>query len=344
MRRYILAALFALAAGAAQAESEKIKLTFGLTPVVPVASTYLALDKGYLAEAGFEIAIENQVSAANFIPFLSTNRVQVVQGGITVGYYNAVAQGLPIILALDSGSSPVNQDLLVRPELKDQIKEIADLKGRAVAVVVPGSMPHYFVGKTLETAGLTIKDIEVKFIGFPAMGAALKNGAVDAALEVPPYGDQLVAQGLGARWINPDEIVKPQPVSVVAYFVNTDWASQNRAAALRLFTVLARAGREYCDAYHHGANRAEVVDTLAKHGVMADRDLLAHMAWQARDPSGRFNRASLDDIQGWFFRQGLMPKKAPEDRLVDDSYADAAANSLGAYSPANPASPLKGCR
>jgi NitT/TauT family transport system substrate-binding protein len=336
--------LLACAVNGAAAEGEKIKITFGLTPVVPVASTYLALDKGYLAEAGFDVAIENQVSAANFIPFLSTNRVQVVQGGITVGYYNAVAQGLPIVLALDSGSSPVNQDLLVRPELRDRIKAIADLKGRTVGVVVPGSMPHYFVGKALETAGLTIKDVEVKFIAFPAMGPALKNGALDAALEVPPYGDQLVAQGIGARWINPDEIVKPRPVAVVAYFVNTDWAAQNRAAALKLFTALARAGREYCDAYHHAANRAEVVDTLARHGVMADRELLARMAWQARDPNGHFNRASLDDIQTWFFRQGLMAKKAPDDKLVDDGFAEAAAKSLGPYTPANPASPLEGCR
>lgn len=340
--RFVLAALVAVATPAAA--DPPVEVAMGIAPVVPDASTFLAVDEGYLSAAGIKLTLETANSAANLIPFLASNRVQVVQGGISLGYFNAVAQGLPITLALDSGSTPINNDLMVRPDLANSIKSVRDLKGKRVAVVAPGSIPIYEVGKVLETAGLTLKDIDIKYMPFQSMGAAFANHAIDAALEVAPYVDQLAQQGLAKRWLDPDTVIEPQPTTVVAYMVNTDWAAKNKEVAHRLFVAFARAGREYCDAYHHGPNRAAVVDELVKHGIMADRALLDGMAWQARDPNGRFNSASLQDVQEFFHREGLLAKMAPMERVVDTSYAEAAATALGPYHPANGASTLAGCR
>ena len=289
-----LAVLIALAASAAAEAPTEIAI--GIAPVVPDASTFIAIDKGYVREAGFEARIETSNSAATLIPFLASNRLQIVQGGLSLGYFNAVAQGLPIILALNSGSTPVNDILMVRPDLVDQFKTVSDLKGKRVAIVAPGSIPEYGVGKVLESAGLMLKDIDIQYIPFQDMGAAFSNQAIDAALEVPPYVDLLTEKGMAKPWIDTDSIVRPSPTTTVAYMVNSDWAAQNKEAAHRLFLALARAGREYCDAYHHGANRAEVVDELVKHHVIDDRDLLDRMKWQARDPNGRFSIAQPRSI------------------------------------------------
>ena len=70
---------------------------------------------------------------------VATNRIQVAQGGISAGFYNAVAQGLPIIMALEGGSTPLYHQILVQNGLKDTIKTPADLKGRRVALSAPGS-------------------------------------------------------------------------------------------------------------------------------------------------------------------------------------------------------------
>jgi hypothetical protein len=40
----------------------------------------------------------------------------------------------------------------------------------------------------------------------------------------------------------------------------------------------------------------------------------------------------------------IIDKKAPEDRLVDESYADAAASALGPFHLVNEGSTLAGCR
>jgi NitT/TauT family transport system substrate-binding protein len=336
--------LLLLALGLAARAEAATPITIGVAPVVPTASTYLALEKGWLAEAGFDAKIEELDSATKLIPFLANGQMQVVHGGLGAVYFSAMAQGLPITLALDSGSSPINQDLLVRPDLAGTIKTIQDLKGRNVAFVAPAGVPIYSVGKLLETVGLSIKDIELKYMPFPSMGAAFANKAIDAALEVPPWGNLMVERGFGVRWLDPSTMIAPQPLELVAYAVNTDWATAHPDLARRLFLVLARAGREYCQAYHHGPNRAEISAILVKHKVLTDAALLERMPWQARDPNGKLGIESLVDIQDWFHKNGMLEKTAPRERLADASYAEAAAKEFGPFEVANKESTLKGCR
>jgi NitT/TauT family transport system substrate-binding protein len=332
-----------VAASAASAAEAPMDISLGIAPVVPNASVYLAMDEGYLKDAGFTLHIEKANSAANLIPFLASNRVQVVEGGLSLGYFNAVSQGLPITIALDASSSPINTMLLVRSDIASQFKTARDLKGRRVGIVAPGSIPEYGVGTFLESVGLTLKDIDMTFIPFQDMGAAFANGAIDAALEVPPYIDPIVAAGTAKPWLDPDQL-RTTPTITVAYMINTDWAAQNKAAAHRLMLAFAKAGRDYCDAYHHGPNRAHAIDLLIQNKLMDDRALLDHMAWQARDPNGRVDPAALADIQDFFAREGLLAKKAPVDKLLDPSYAAEAEAAFGPFKPTNAADPLKGCR
>jgi len=325
--------------------AEPISITIGTVPAVPAAITFLAIDKGYLREAGIDAKVEFLDTVSKAIPFIASNHMQVVQGGgVSVGYFNALAQGLPVSMALDTASSPVYHDILVRPDLRDAIRTAKDLKGRSVAVAGPGSIAIYELGKVLETAGLTIKDVEVKFIPFPQMGAGFANKAIDAALAVPPFGDLNIDKGLAVRWIDPDKIVKPTPMMVASYMYNTDWAAQNPEAAHRLFVALARAGRDYCQAYHHGPNRAEVIESLIAHKAATDGALIDRMAWPSRDVNGRFNIASIVDVQDWFYKEGQLKEKVPAERLTDARYADAAAKELGPFELVNKASPLAGCR
>src|ERR1700726_2495494 len=71
-------------------------ITIGLVPNVPAASTFIAADKGYFRDAGLDVKIGRIDSLSKAVAFLSTNEVQVWQGVINAGYFNGVAQGLPI--------------------------------------------------------------------------------------------------------------------------------------------------------------------------------------------------------------------------------------------------------
>lgn len=343
LTRAALVATLALASAAAGAQTRPT-ITIGLVPSVPSASTFLAKEKGYFREAGVEVKIERIDSAAKVIPFISQGSVQVAQGGISAAYFNAVGDGLPIRLALEGGSTPVYHNVVVRPDLNHQIKKIADLKGRPVALVAPGSSQDYQMGKLLGTVGMTLKDIDVKYMAFPQMAAALANKGVDAALEDAPFLEQVIAQKLAVRWIDPEDVIQPVPTSLLGYIVNVDWAEKNQELAGKLMVALQRGARDYCQAYHHGPNREEVLDVMIKHKVLADRHLLDEMDWQARNPDGRFNVPSLTDQQAFFIKTGSVHKETPVAKLVDTSYADHVAAALGPFKLVNEKSPLKGCR
>jgi NitT/TauT family transport system substrate-binding protein len=327
MRLFTALAVSTALAAAASAQ----KVTIAVVPSVPGGTTYVALDKGYFHDAGLDVDIERIDSLGKAVAFLATNQVQVAQGGINAGFYNSVAQGLPVVLALESGSSPTYHQIIVRTDLKDQIRTAADLKGRTVGLSSPGSTSMYEVASVLASAKLELKDIEPKNLAFSQMAAAMANGALDAAMEVAPFTERMIEQKVGVPWIDPDDYIHPLPMSSVGYIVNTDWAQKNHDTAKKLFVALARAGRDYCQAYHHGSNRA-------------DRDLLDRMAWQSRTPNGEFNVASIVDMQAFFKREGTIDKTSPAEKLVDPSYAADVAKELGPFELINEASSLKGCR
>jgi ABC-type nitrate/sulfonate/bicarbonate transport system substrate-binding protein len=109
-------------------------ITISTVQSVPSASNYIAQEKGYFREAGVDVRIEGIDSLSRAMAILATNQIQIAQGGVNAGYFNAVAQGLPVIMALESGSTPVYHNFVLRPDLKDKIRTPADLKGRNVAV------------------------------------------------------------------------------------------------------------------------------------------------------------------------------------------------------------------
>jgi NitT/TauT family transport system substrate-binding protein len=322
---------------------QRVTITVGIVPTQPGAATYIGIEKGYFRDAGIDVELQTLDSASNAMALLAANRMQVVEGGFAAGYWNALSQGLPVTMAMERSSTPLHHSIMISPAMKDQIKTIADLKGRSIAEPGPGAIPFYELGKTLETAGLSLKDVETKIIPFPQMGVALQNHAVDAAISVPPFSDVALAAGLGINLVDPEDVIRPLPMSVIAYMANTDWIRDNHDVARRYFMAIVRGAREYCQAYHGGPNRDAVIDVLIKNKV-SDRKLLETAPWPARDPNGRFNVASVIDVQEWFFKEGMIKQKFPAERLIDNSFADEAAKEMGPFELINKSSTLAGCR
>ena len=341
----LLAVSTALAVSALPATAQPMThVVIATVPTIASTSTYIADAKGYLRDAGIDAEIQNIDSVSTAMALLASGKVQVAQGGLAASFWNGVAQNMPVIMAFEGGSTPLNHHILVGKSVQDKLKVPADLKGRTVALNAPGSIIGYDLFKVLGSAGLDFKDVDIKYMPFPQMGIALKNGAVDAAVNVPPFGDLVIDKGLGVNWINTDDYLKPAPVTVVHYVINTDWAKANKDAAHRMFVAIARGTRDYCQAYHHGANRDEVIGFMIKYGVAGDHDTLNKFPWQARDPNGKFNMASLLDVQDWYLKEGYVKNKLTPGQLVDASYSEQAAKELGPFTVTNTADKLAGCR
>ena len=341
--RFISVAVAAICSLGAPALAQTI--TISTVQSVPSASNYIAQEKGYFREAGVDVRIEGIDSLSRAMAILATNQIQIAQGGINAGYFNAVAQGLPVIMALESGSTPVYHNFVVRPDLKDKIRTPADLKGRNVAVSGAGSLSTYELSSMLETVGLRLGDVNVKTLAFPQMIPTLSNGGIDVALMVAPFTDMAIQQGVAVAWIDPEKgYVKELPMTSLAYMASADWIKANRETARKVFIALARGARDYCQAYHHGPNRAEVIQILLRNGIGKDFKQLDEMDWQARDPNGRVNQASIVDLLRVFKKDGMIEKDPPLDKLVDSSFSTEIEKALGPFELINKASKLEGCR
>lgn len=335
----------ALALGAAPASAQQLQqIKTGTVQSFGAVVTYIAKEKGYYREAGIEVDISFMNSAANVVALLAKNELNVVEGGVSVGYFNGLEQGLPIIMTTDRVSTPIHHILLVRAELKGKISTLTDLRGKNVGSNSVGAVTTYELGKMLATAGMTLKDIELKTLAFPQMAAALKNGALDATLQIPPFAAAIEDQGIAFPIAGVDQLVQPTPMTIAASFINTDWAAKNKELVKSFFVAYMRATRDYCVAYHNGPNRQEVVQIALKHGLERTAEAIEKNPWTGRSVDGSAHMDSVMDQQRWYVQQGLVKRETPAERVFTREYIEYANARLGPPPAINPASKLPGCR
>jgi NitT/TauT family transport system substrate-binding protein len=157
---------------------EPVALTVGLgfIPSVQFAPFYLADQAGYYEEAGLNVEFQNKID-----PDLVT---LVGQGSIDVGLADgtsvipAVSQGIPIkYVATIYGQFPS----VVFSKASSGIATAADLKGRKVGIPGRFGSSWIMLQALLASADLTPDDVEI--VEYPdfGQGAAVAQGAVDAA-------------------------------------------------------------------------------------------------------------------------------------------------------------------
>jgi NitT/TauT family transport system substrate-binding protein len=342
--RQVLLACVVLTIGVCAAPAQETTIKVGLARSVSNAAELIAIEKGYFKEHGIKLDIELLDSSANAIALLAQNRFQIVAGGISAGYFNAIEKELPIMIVADRVTTPIGHNLMLRPDLKDQVKEIRQLKGKIIASNGPGSVSTYETGRILETAGLTIADVEIKILPFVQMGIALSNKAIDAAIVIPPFVWQFEEQKIALPFADADILVEPRPLSIAVIMINTDWAKKNPDLVRNYFIAWLRGVRDYCQAYHDGSTRNAIIDVLVSSATERRPELLHKYPWPARSPDGRINTASMLDIQDWYVRHKLANVRFPPERLVDRTYLDHAVDKLGPFALENKDSKLPGCR
>jgi len=344
--RPILPALFVLAlAGPAAAQaSQETTIRIGAARSVSNGAELIAIERGYFKEVGIKVEIEDIDTSANTIALLATNRLQIIAGGISAGYFNALEKDLPIAIIADRVSTPIRHSLMLRPDLKGKITSLVQLKGKVIASNGAGSVSTYEVGKMLETAGIAVTDVDVRIFPFTQMSIAFANKAIDGGIVIPPFNYEFLDQNIAVDFAEPDVLVKPSPMTIAVIMVNTDWAKKNPALLRSYYTAYLRGVRDYCNAYHGAPIKEEIVQALLRHGSERRPELLYKYPWPARSPDGRINTASMLDMQDWFVKNGFSRARFPAERLVDSSYADYAVNKLGPFVLAKQDSKLEGCR
>ena len=323
---FALMALSAVQAGSfAQAETMK------LTTVQSIGSlaTYIAADKGYFKKYGVDVEIERLQSAADGVALLATNQIQVLEGGISVGFFNGKVRKLPVVMVSDRVSTPIHHKLVVALRHKDKVKSLTDLKGMSIGTNAAGSVTTYELGKVLATAGMSLDDIQLKVLSFAQMGAALQNGALDATLSIPPFSEALINEGFGTTLAEVDKLVEPRPMTIAGVFLNPEWAKAHPKEIEGFFLAYMQATRDYCLAYHNGPNRAEVEQIALKNEIGKDLATIRKDPWTGRTLNGHVNIASVLDQQKYYVDSKLIQGSTPAEELYTSSFVDKANATLG---------------
>jgi NitT/TauT family transport system substrate-binding protein len=337
--------LLATAALAIPAHAQETTIKVGVVRSVATAVNAIASEKGYFKAHGIKAEVSDLETSADSLAMLAAGQFQMVEGGVAASYFNALTRKYPVTIVSDRTQTPNHHRLIVRTDLKDEIKTLKDMKGRSFAANAgPGGIVTYEVGRMMESVGLSIKDVTAKVIPFPQMSIALANKAVDAALVISPFNFQIIEKGIGVSIADPDDVFTGAPLIIAVVFANTDWAAKNQEVLKNYMHAYLRGVREYCDAYHNGPNRKEVIDIAVKSGAERRPEMLQQFPWPSRSPRGEVPPQSLVELQDWFAGQGLVQQKHPVEKLVDATYVNEANKRLGAFAVANKASTLKGCR
>src|SRR5581483_1772485 len=244
------------------------------------------------------------------------------------------ARGIQIMIVADKGSTPPGYNympLLVRKALVDsgKVKSYKDLKGLKVAEAGQGGSPGSTLNEALKLGGLTYKDVEHVYMGYPQHVPALANGAVDASITTEPSTTQAVESGAAVRFSD-DKVYPNQQVAVLLY--GGDFIKRQPEVARKFMIAYIKAARFYNDALKDGRfagpNAAEVISILAEDSNVKDKALYQKMV-----PNGRVNEASLTKDLQFYKDQGYLEHPIGLERVLDNSFVEHALKVLGPYKP-----------
>jgi len=268
----------------------------------------IGLKKGFFAEQGVTIDLVYVQSSAQMIQQLTSGSLDITMSTGLVDPIRAIDKGSPIaIVRLESQSPPYA--LVAKPA----IKSLKDLKGKTISLGGPADITRIYVERMLAPSGVKAGEFDMVFAGATAARAqALLSGAVDAAILLPPFNFQAVAQGFNELGRTVD-FTPELPFSGTV--VNLAWAKAHQALLARILAAHAKSIAWFED----DRNRAEAVELMvsASH-LKTDEVEKAYDFFRKGhffEPTGRISRKKLGALIDALVNLGDIPKLDIE-RLV----------------------------
>jgi ABC-type nitrate/sulfonate/bicarbonate transport system substrate-binding protein len=196
---------------------------------------HIAIKNGYFDAANLKIDLVFAQSNASVIQQLAAGSYSVAPSAGMVDPIRAIDKGAPVALVRIVIQAPPYA-LLAKPE----IKRIEDLKGKTIIIGGDKDITRIFTEQMLAPHGLKSGDYDYVFAGATsARFAALKSGAVDAALLTMPFNFFAATAGYSNLGFTFD-VLPDMPFAGMA--VNRPWAEAHA-------DVLKR----FLDAYNKGS-------------------------------------------------------------------------------------------
>jgi len=330
-RMLLLGAMLALLpASMAAAGADKVRV--GAYASISDAGLYIAKDKGFFAEQGIDAEIVQINTGSEMTSQLANGDLDASGGSPGAGLYNAVRQGIDLKIVADKGSSLPGHGyfaFVVRKDLADKIKTVADMRGHLLAVTGygAGASSEVTIARLLESGGVKDSEINQVNMQFADIAAALGTGKVDIGVLIEPLVTQVVNKGIAVLWKRVDTIYPGQQYGALMYGPGI---MKRPDVAKRFMIAYLKAVRFYNDALEGKASRDELVAILTKNTTVKNPELYRDMAFPGLDPNGHLNVDGMKQDVAWWVSAGRMKESVPVEKLVDASYAEQAVKALGA--------------
>jgi ABC-type nitrate/sulfonate/bicarbonate transport system substrate-binding protein len=307
-RRTALAvALAALAATPLQAADSVTVGTVG-SASANLWPVFISLAKGFFTEQNLKVDIIYIPSSAQVIQQLTSGSLDVTMSTGLVDPIRAIEKGSPLaIVRLEAQSPPYA--LVAKPS----IKSLAELKGKVISVGGPKDITRIYVERMLAPNGVKPGEFDMVFAGATSARAqALLANAVDAAIILPPFNFQAVAQGFNELGLTVD-YAPELPFSGTV--VNLTWAKTHQDVLARVLAAHAKATAWFED----DANRAEAVRIMVEASKLKPDEVEKAYDFFRKgkyfEPTGRISRKKLGALIDALVGLGDIPKMEVE-RLI----------------------------
>lgn len=308
----LLAACLALAACFASGPAlalDKISSGFVGSPTASGWPWFIGMAKGYFAAAGIELDPVYVQSAPGIVQQLSAGSLDIVTGtGLTDPLY-AIDKGAAIAIARIT--TQANPYALVAQK---SITSIKQLKGKTIVIGGLTDITRVYFDRMMAGNGLKPGDYDITVIGAtPGRFAALRSGAVDAALLIPPLLFQAEHQGFNDIGLAYD-YTKDLPFG--GLIINRAWAAQHRDAMQRLMPAYDKSLAFFLDP----ANKQEAIDILQKAGNLDRQEVVESYDFARRidffDTTGKVSRKLLGNLMTVLVAMGELKAPLPMAKIA----------------------------
>ncbi len=270
---------------------------------------HAAIKNGYFDAQNIKIDLVFSQSNASVIQQLAAGSFNVAPSAGMVDPIRAASKGAPVGLIRIVIQAPPYA-LLAKPA----INKIEDLKGKTLIIGGPKDITRIFTERMLAPHGLHQGDYDFVFAGATsARFAALKSGAVDAALLTTPFNFFAETEGyrnLGFTF----DYLPTMPFAGMA--VNSEWAQKSPGLVQRFLDAYDKGVAWFYDPNNRDAAIALQLQTskIAQDDVekaytfLHDKNLF--------ERSGKVSKASVDEVIGALRSLGDLSADFKMDRLL----------------------------
>jgi NitT/TauT family transport system substrate-binding protein len=287
-------------------------LSIGYVPSTLFAPVFVAAEKGYLRDAGFDANLTPIVAGADSMSLVAQGQIDIAAAALSAAFYNAVNRGLEVKFVASTGYQPRTgrpSALLIRQDLYDGGLRLAGLKGKKFGWIGnSGAASAYYVARILRGVGLRLSDIESLNVPNPEQQTALEHKAIDALFTSAPFSDEFQQKHLGTIVASP-----PPGIAASGIFFGPALL-HNRDSASAVMTALRKAAAEIAG---RGFFAQANVDAYAKYTRQPIEVIKAAARYDFK-PDLRIDEGTLEDMQREFVADNILTYKPPlnEVRLV----------------------------